>query len=459
MSSINSESHQTDANSEEGSCMRQIAGRNVRPKIWTHIAVVILGVVAVIPSQVAAQGRTEVDNRIQQYTVTELPGLGGSTSLAESINNRSWVSGWSNLPGDQSQHAALWAVGHVTDLGTLGGPSSSIGNPVHNEVGELAGYANTAQLDPLNENFCALGGTNVCRGFVLRDGRMQSLPTLGGNNSYANSMNNRGMIVGEAETVVKDPNCVSPQVLDFRAVVWGPTLGEIRALLPLPGDSVSAALTINDLGQVAGASGNCGPIAFQTSAHAVLWQNGSVIDLGSLGGAFNNLALDMNELGQIAGISDLEDDTTTHGFLWKNGHMIDLGTLPGDNYSLAFGINNRGQVVGQSCDPAGNCRAFLWQNGVMTDLNALKSPNSSLYLVIAISINDFGEIVGQAFDPNSGNLPAYLAIPTDGSAGTGSASEAQVGANAKVTLPENVRRQLRQRHGFAPFGAGLIRPQ
>jgi hypothetical protein len=70
----------------------------------------------VLPSRSAAQ----------RYAVTELPGLGGSMSLPESINNRSWISGGSNLSGDQNSHASLWVAGHVTDLGTLGGPDTVV---------------------------------------------------------------------------------------------------------------------------------------------------------------------------------------------------------------------------------------------------------------------------------------------------------------------------------------------
>jgi probable HAF family extracellular repeat protein len=388
------------------------------------VSVITLLAAFVLPGRSAAQ----------RYAVTELPGLGGSMSLPESINNRSWVSGGSNLSGDQNSHASLWVAGHVTDLGTLGGPNSGIGSPIHNEFDELVGQSDTSEIDPLGEDFC--GDPYICRGFVWRDGRMTSLPTLGGNNSLGVSANNRGEAVGFAETTVEDPNCVPPQVLDLEAVIWGPRPNEIRTLPPLPGDAISAALAINDFGQVAGCSGHCGGVVFQTCNHAVLWQNGSVINLGSLGGAFNNVALDMNEIGEVAGISDLAADTTTHGFFWKDGHMIDLGTLPGDNLSLAFGTNNRAQVVGQSCDPSGNCRAFLWQNGVMTDLNTLIPPGSSLYLIIAISINDRGEIVGQAFDQNTGNLPGYLATPTHGH-GANKVSQ-------KLILPPSARQMLRK---------------
>src|SRR5437870_3256750 len=63
----------------------------------------------------------------QTYTVTDLDTLGGTVARGNSINNAGWVSGYSNLPGDTSRHAALWRNGTaIEDLGTLGGPNSSV---------------------------------------------------------------------------------------------------------------------------------------------------------------------------------------------------------------------------------------------------------------------------------------------------------------------------------------------
>jgi uncharacterized membrane protein len=42
-----------------------------------------------------------------EYDVTELAGLGGTSSSANSINNRGWISGSSNLSGDLNAVATL----------------------------------------------------------------------------------------------------------------------------------------------------------------------------------------------------------------------------------------------------------------------------------------------------------------------------------------------------------------
>jgi len=155
-----------------------------------------------------------------------------------------------------------------------------------------------------------------------------------------------------------------------------------------------------------------GPGINPVFVHAVLWENNSPTDLGSLGGEFNNAAWAINNRGQIVGASDLPGDNTGHAFLWQNGVMTDLGTLPGDFGSVAGSINDRGQVVGQSCNAEGNCRAFLWKNGVMTDLNTLTS-DSPLYLIIGADINSQGEIVGTGVDQNTGEPLAFSAVPCE----------------------------------------------
>ena len=47
-------------------------------------------------------------------------------------------------------------------------------------------------------------------------------------------------------------------------------------------------------------------------------------------------------------------------FLWENGVMIDLGTL-GGALTSSIGMSDRGQVVGWSSLPSGNYHAVLWK--------------------------------------------------------------------------------------------------
>jgi probable HAF family extracellular repeat protein len=245
---------------------------------------------------------------------------------------------------------------------------------------------------------------------------MRALPTLGGSNGVAAGDNRLGQIAGWAETPTHDPTCISPQVLRFEAVVYGPKQNQIQELPPFPGDPDSAATAINDLGQVVGISGICAnAVGGASAAHAVLWENGTPSDIGSLGGVAWNTPTAINNHGVIVGFSDLPGDSAAspnyHAFIWtRNTGITDMGTLPGDAFSIAWGINEQGQVVGQSIAASGSSRAFLWQNGVMTDLNTLVA-QGPLSLVYANDINDAGEIVGGAYNSTTGDSPAFLAVP------------------------------------------------
>jgi probable HAF family extracellular repeat protein len=382
-----------------------------------------------IPVQLTAQHT--------HYTVTDLGTLGGTFSFAGGINNRGDIEGFSTLPGDAAVHAFLWQKGLMTDLGTLGGPNSAAQWRL-NERGEVGGIAETSTPDPLGEDFCALGTHLICLPSVWQKGVPTPLPTLGGNNGFAAGVNSRGQVVGMAENSTPDPTCEAPQVLQFKPVVW--EKGRVQELRSLIGDSEGIAVTINDHGQIAGYSGSC-----TTPFHAVLWQNGTVTDLGSLGGTVN-LPGDINNQGQVSGLSNLPGDAAFHAFLWHNGVMTDLGTLPGDVSSSGDGINNKGQVVGGSFDVDGNIRAFLWQNGVMTDLNTLIPADSPLFLIEATgTINSHGEIAGIAVQISTGEVHAFLLTPSNSEFASASATLAARGETSpKVVLPANVRKMLRE---------------
>ncbi len=356
------------------------------------------------------------------YQVTNLASLGGTTSAGSSINNGGWVAGSSNLAGDQAQHASLWTGGSVIDLGTLGGPNSGVLWPVKNDRGIITGISQTASPDPLGERWscsaffpAATATGHQCLGFVWQDGTMSPLPTLGGTNGFATGANNQGEIVGWAENTVHDATCVPPQVLQFRAVVWGPRPGQIRELPPLPGDTVSAATALNNRGQVVGISGICDRAVGRFSAvHAVIWRDGRPTDLGTLGGVAWNTPMSINQRGDVVGFGNASaaagGSFAVHAFLWtRKGGIRDLGTLPGDTTSQALGVNDRREIVGTSCDAAFNCRAVIWGSGEITDLNTLVAPGYGGTLTTANDINESGRITGQAFD--DGSLVAFVAEP------------------------------------------------
>jgi len=361
------------------------------------------------------------------YHVSNLQPLGGTSSVGYSVNNRGWVAGRSNLLGNQSRHATLWRNGVLTDLGTLGGPTanSAVLWPVKNVRGVVTGITQTSEPDPLHEKWScgfffpdATGTGHRCVGFRWKGGVMTPLPTLGGTHGFATGSNNLGQTVGWAENLVHDSTCVLPQVLQFRAVVWGPRDEQIRELPPLPGDRVSAATAINDHSQVVGISGICDQAAGRLSAmHNVLWENGKPINIGDFGGVAWNTPMAINQGGDVVGFANDSaadgSDFNPQAFLWIKGQPIHrLDPLPGGVTSQALGINRWRQVVGQSCDADDNCRAFIWQNGVTRDLNDLVVSGSDAVLTTANDIDDFGRITGQGFDAAGERFVAFLATPT-----------------------------------------------
>jgi probable HAF family extracellular repeat protein len=94
------------------------------------------------------------------------------------------------------------------------------------------------------------------------------------------------------------------------------------------------------------------------SGQPVSAQQLSITDLGTLGGNHSE-AFDINSRGQIVGSSTTAEGRS-HAFLWENGEMVDLGTLPGGILSQAFGINERGQVVGTGDTVSRETHAVLW---------------------------------------------------------------------------------------------------
>jgi len=86
----------------------------------------------------------------------------------------------------------------------------------------------------------------------------------------------------------------------------------------------------------------------------------AIVDLGVLPGGGFSQALNVNDRGQIVGLGGTASGEV-HAILWDNGEPIDLGTL-GGAMSAAWGINDRGQVVGESQTATGDFHAFLWED-------------------------------------------------------------------------------------------------
>jgi probable HAF family extracellular repeat protein len=330
-----------------------------------------------------------------------LPGV--NTSYPSGINARGQVCGASRnglvdpITGLLEAVAVLWREGGIVELGSLGGNFS-----LSTGINSRAQVTGTAS-NPIPDPFSLLGVGTQARAFLWNDGVMHDLGTLGGPDSFAEILNDRGQVAGESYTnSIPNGTTGVPTIDPF---LWDD--GQMRDLGIL-GGTIGHSDDLNNHGQVAGYSNLAGDL----TTHPTLWSRGALIDLGTLGGD-NGFANVLNESGDVVGKADLAGSQTHDGFLWRNGVMTDLGTVPGDPCSNAYGINSQDQVVGASSDCQVGLHAFLWENsGPMIDLNTLISPGSGLQLTYGLSINERGEIAGIGLLAN-GDQHAFLLIPCD----------------------------------------------
>jgi probable HAF family extracellular repeat protein len=292
-----------------------------------------LGMLGVVPWQLTAAplrlpqnwGHETLlpDPATLRFTLTDLGVTDGGEAGAMGINDRGQVAGCAeNVRNALFGHAVVWDRGRVRDIGVLPGDAYCRANDINNR-----GQVVASSYNAFNHN----------QAFVWQNGSKTELAGLDGYpHSKALSINNGGQVAGYAQTGAYDAR----RELVARAALWTVGGGRPADLGTLGGDN-SAAYGVNDRGQVVGKADT----ALFGSTHAFLWQNGRMTDLGTLGGP-NSLALRVNNRGMVIGYS--ETGSTTHAFLWQNGALHDLGILPGASSSEAYALNDRGQIVGAS---------------------------------------------------------------------------------------------------------------
>ncbi len=372
--------------------------------------------------------------RWRRGVLTDLGTLpGGVSSQAYWISANGLITGNAQngqidplFSGFPEQRAILWQGGRSTDLGTLEGGYESVTSAV-NSRGQVVGLATNTIPDPYS-----FFGPTQTRAFLWQHGAMQDLGTLGGPDANAYFVNERGQVAGYSYTSAT-PNPSNGSACPPNVPTEDPFLWDHGTMIDLGslGGTCGMPAALNDRGEVVGKSNLAGNQSF----HPFLWTpHGGLHDLGTLGGNTGETNW-INDAGDIVGKADLPGPSPQNhdAVLWQNGGTtrIDLGTLPGDACSNAYFVNDREQIVGTSensilCQVPTGEHAFLWQHGgPMIDLNTLIPPGSGLQLTFAFAINDQGEIAGIGVP--SGCAPqdvntcghAYVLLPRDEAAAEG----------------------------------------
>src|ERR1700726_684707 len=214
------------------------------------------------------------------------------------------------------------------------------------------------------------------------------IPTPQGAKSAALGINNRGEIVG-----------YSFRGDDYQAFLYSPSdqsLTEVGSL----GGKINAACGINDAGQVTGYSqdGNGNLLSFLFS------RGQTTVSLGTLDGASTSEAFGINSRGTVVG--DSQSGTQNHRpVMFSKGSVQDLG-IGGSNepdaLETAYAINDAGQIVGRHWSDKNAFRAFVFLDGNTTDLGTLGGANGE-----ALAINKKGQIVGDS-DTTEGTAHAFV---------------------------------------------------
>jgi probable HAF family extracellular repeat protein len=322
------------------------------------------------------------------YSVTDLGTLGGPTSLAWGINNAGQIVGSADLPADAGgnvfHHAFFYENGTMTDLGTIAPLCDSANGEAFdiNEAGQVVGVT------------CSNGRG---RAFLWDAGTMSDLGTLGGTQSSARGINNAGDVVGSAAVAG-----------DTRAHAFLYSGGVMQDLGTL-GGVWSAAHHINDTGKIVG-YGEIFTGSPQRISHAFLYSGGTMTDLLPGSSVAFSYAWGINNANKVVGTTSLGN--FDQGFLYNDadGSMTYLGSLA-NSMTVAVSINNHDQIVGYSALGIGYFHAFLYENGVMVDLNNRIPNNPGWDLNFATAINDSGKIVGAGMV--GGQMHAFLLTPIE----------------------------------------------
>ncbi|WP_435019355.1 hypothetical protein TA3x_001252 [Tundrisphaera sp. TA3] len=197
---------------------------------------------------------------------------------AVAVNDSGQVLGNDFIAPDGTRaSSAIWQAGRVTPLAAMANAAGSDVMAINN-AGQALGYSYFAD--------------GMVRSHLWDQGVIRDVGSLGGR-TYANGLNESGVVVGGSEV-------------------------------------------------------------YRNQFHAFVSRNGVMTDLGILPGGGNSYAIAIGDAGDIVGTAAIKDFGPMHGFLFRDGRMIDLNTLIAEDLGLtitsAIDINASGQILGFATD-------------------------------------------------------------------------------------------------------------
>jgi len=299
-----------------------------------------------------------------------------ASAAANAINSKGDVAGFEGASSATGTAVIFQHDKTVTQLGTLGGPTSSARGV--NDYDQATGTSRISSTSFLSHAFRWAKGT------------MTDLGSLGtGDNAFSQgvAINKSGQVAGNTGFGADGEH----------AFLW--SKHQMIDLGVLPGTTVSAASAINTAGHVAGFAEGSG------AQRGFLYRDGALVDLRPGDPSFT-VAYGLNDADQVVGVSMLPSASgamQSQAFLWDQGVIKPLGVARStDVTSRANAINNLGVVVGVSSASSTNTVGFVYDGTTMADLNTLVNNASGWVFTGAQAINDKGQITGTGL---------YLGVP------------------------------------------------
>jgi probable HAF family extracellular repeat protein len=263
---------------------------------------------------------------------------GGTQSSGTAISDNGSVVGFSGinefgLGFREFVQGFVWRAGDIRAVGALYCPCSfnrRYGTSralALNSAGLIVGESVADERD------------SITRAFLYEGTSMRALPVDGAGTSTALAINDSGDIAG---------------VVNDRAFLI--RNGTRTDLGVLQEHATSQARAVNAIGQVAGNS-----FTTTRASRAFVWDLGALHPLNALPGDFATEARAINISGDVVGRSGTPTLSTSRAVLWRNGTVIDLNTrvqVAAWSLQVATGINDVGQIVGNGVHD-GQMRAFL----------------------------------------------------------------------------------------------------